>query len=147
MPNAGVVEKVTISRAGEFSCPAQSGVIFMSSCDAGALASQPNTACMRSFQVLPQRFTSVHPICCSAKAVAFQLLQSCSATSLHFQVPQSTALVHPVRYLHTAAAFQALHSLSLVHPLHCLQTAAAFQAPQSLPLMHPLRCLQTVAAF
>lgn len=49
--HVGIVERITISRSGEFSCPVQSGVIFMGHCNIADWATQPDEAVLKRFQV------------------------------------------------------------------------------------------------
>ncbi len=51
---AGVVERVVVSRAGEFSCPVQCGVLFMADCNISQWAKRPNQQnpeILKAFQV------------------------------------------------------------------------------------------------
>ena len=51
---AGVVERVVVSRAGEFSCPVQCGVLFMADCNISQWAKRPNqenVEILQAFQV------------------------------------------------------------------------------------------------
>lgn len=47
----GSVERLTISRSGDFSCPVESGVIFMGNCNIADWASRPNESTLLAFQV------------------------------------------------------------------------------------------------
>lgn len=52
--HAGVVERVVVSRAGDFSCPVQCGVLFLSDCNIAQWARRPSQEdpdILRAFQV------------------------------------------------------------------------------------------------
>lgn len=52
--HAGVVERVVVSRAGEYSCPVQCGVLFLSDCNIAQWAKRPSQEdpdILRAFQV------------------------------------------------------------------------------------------------
>ena len=71
LSDPGVVERVVIPRAGEFSCPVQCGVLFMSDCNISQWATRPNQRnpeILRAFQVSTSRhivlnlpLSPVHP--------------------------------------------------------------------------------------
>ena len=61
---AGVVERVVMSRAGEFSCPVQCGVLLMADCNISQWAKRPNQEnpeILQAFQVsVSELHTSQH---------------------------------------------------------------------------------------